>query len=129
LTVDGFEDLTSRITSGVAKRVPRGVYFVIPNPFQNDADVSERALFGIHYEFQRILDHSGIVVNCWAGALAHLGVARANALQARTSQGADGDAARVRALAAYRDFFTLWKEAHPDIPILKEAKAEYAKLQ
>jgi serine/threonine protein kinase/tetratricopeptide (TPR) repeat protein len=80
-------------------------------------------------EFQKIIDHSGIVWNCWTGALAHLGVARANALQARTSQGADADAARVRALAAYKDFLTLWKDADPDIPILKEAKAEYAKLQ
>jgi tetratricopeptide (TPR) repeat protein len=80
-------------------------------------------------EFQKILDHSGIVWNCWTGALAHLGVARANALQAKTSQGADADAARVRALAAYKDFLTLWKAADPDIPILKQAKAEYAKLQ
>jgi tetratricopeptide (TPR) repeat protein len=80
-------------------------------------------------EFQKIIDHSGIVWNCWTGALAHLGVARANALQSRTSQGADADAARVRALAAYKDFLTLWKDADPDIPILKEAKAEYAKLQ
>ena len=80
-------------------------------------------------EFQKILDHSGIVWNCWTGALAHLGMARANALQARTSQGADVDAARVRALAAYKDFLALWKDADPDIPILKEAKAEYAKLQ
>ncbi len=80
-------------------------------------------------EFQKIIDHSGIVWNCWTGALAHLGVARANALQARTSQGADADAARVRALAAYKDFLTLWKDADPDIPILKQAKAEYAKLQ
>jgi hypothetical protein len=63
------------------------------------------------------------------GALAHLGVARANALQSRTSQGADADAARVRALAAYKDFLTLWKDADSDIPILKEAKTEYAKLQ
>jgi eukaryotic-like serine/threonine-protein kinase len=80
-------------------------------------------------EFQKILDHSGIVWNCWTGALAHLGVARANALQSRTSQGADPDAARVRALAAYKDFLTLWKDADPDIPILKQAKAEYAKLK
>jgi len=80
-------------------------------------------------EFQKILDHSGIVWNCWTGALAHLGVARANALQAKTTQGADADAARVRALAAYKDFLTLWKDADPDIPILKQAKAEYAKLQ
>jgi serine/threonine protein kinase/tetratricopeptide (TPR) repeat protein len=80
-------------------------------------------------EFQKILDHSGIVWNCWTGALAHLGVARANALQTRSSQGPDADAARVRALAAYKDFLALWKDADPDIPILKEAKAEYAKLQ
>jgi eukaryotic-like serine/threonine-protein kinase len=81
------------------------------------------------HEFQKILDHSGIVWNCWTGALAHLGVARANALQSRTSQGADADAARVRALAAYKDFLTLWKDADPDIPILKQARAEHAKLQ
>jgi serine/threonine protein kinase/Tfp pilus assembly protein PilF len=80
-------------------------------------------------EFQRILDHRGIVWNCWTGALARLGVARANVQQAKTSRGADADAARVRALAAYKDFLTLWKDADIEIPILKEAKAEYAKLQ
>jgi eukaryotic-like serine/threonine-protein kinase len=80
-------------------------------------------------EFEKIIDHSGVVWNCWTGALAHLGVARANAVEARTSHGADADAARVRALAAYKDFLALWKDADPDIPILKEAKAEYAKLQ
>ena len=80
-------------------------------------------------EFQKIIDHNGIVGNCWTGALAHLGLARANALQARTSQGSDADAARTRALAAYKDFLTLWKDADLDIPILKQAKAEYAKLQ
>jgi DNA-binding winged helix-turn-helix (wHTH) protein/tetratricopeptide (TPR) repeat protein len=80
-------------------------------------------------EFQKIIDHSGIVWNCWTGALAHLGVARGNAMQASTSQGPDADPARVRALAAYKDFLALWKDADPDIPILKEARAEYAKLQ
>jgi eukaryotic-like serine/threonine-protein kinase len=80
-------------------------------------------------EFQKILEHSGIVWNCWTGALAHLGVARANAIESRTSHGADADAARVRALAAYKDFLTLWKDADPDIPIFKQAKAEYARLQ
>ncbi len=80
-------------------------------------------------EFQRIIEHSGIVWNCWTGALAHLGVARANALESRTSRGGDADAARVRALAAYKDFLTLWEDADQDIPILKAAKAEYAKLQ
>jgi serine/threonine protein kinase/tetratricopeptide (TPR) repeat protein len=80
-------------------------------------------------EFKKLLDHSGLVWNCWTGALARLGVARANALQAKNSTGADADAARVRALAAYKEFLTLWKDADPDIPIYKEAKAEYLKLQ
>jgi eukaryotic-like serine/threonine-protein kinase len=70
-------------------------------------------------EFQKILDHRGIVVNTPIGALAHLGLARAYALQADTA----------KARAAYQDFLTLWKDADPDVPILKEAKAEYAKLQ
>jgi eukaryotic-like serine/threonine-protein kinase len=78
-------------------------------------------------EFQKIVDHGGIVWNCWTGALAHLGVARANALQARNSQGAEADAARSRALTAYKEFLTLWKDADPDIPIYKAAEAEYAK--
>jgi tetratricopeptide (TPR) repeat protein len=80
-------------------------------------------------EFQKILDHSGIVWNCWTGALARLGVGRANALQAKNSTGAEADLARTRALAAYKDFLTLWKDADADIPIYKQAKAEYAKLQ
>ena len=80
-------------------------------------------------EFQRIQEHPGVVWNCWTGALAHLGVARANALQAKNSTGADADLARTRALAAYKDFLALWKDADPDIPIYKQAKAEYAKLQ
>jgi predicted Zn-dependent protease len=70
-------------------------------------------------EFQRILDHSGIVWNCWTGALARLGLARAYRLQGNTAE----------ATIAYQDFLTLWKDADPDIPILKQAKAEYAKLQ
>ncbi len=70
-------------------------------------------------EFQKILDHRGIVVNGPIGALAHLQVGRAYVLQ--------GDTAKAK--AAYQDFLTLWKDADPDIPILKEAKAEYAKLQ
>jgi hypothetical protein len=79
-------------------------------------------------EFQKILDHSGMVWNCWTGALAHLGVARGNALVERNSPGADGDAARVRALAAYKEFLTLWKDADSEIPIYRQAKAEYSKL-
>jgi eukaryotic-like serine/threonine-protein kinase len=80
-------------------------------------------------EFQKILDHSGIVWNCWTGALARLGLARAYALQAKNANGADSDAARVRALAAYKDFLALWKDADPEIPIYRQAKAEYANFQ
>jgi eukaryotic-like serine/threonine-protein kinase len=80
-------------------------------------------------EFQKILDHSGIVWNCWTGSLAHLGVARANALQAKMSTGSDADRARVSARAAYKDFLTLWKDADADVPVLTQAKIEYAKLQ
>ena len=70
-------------------------------------------------EFQKLLDHRGIVLNFPLGALAHLGLARAYALA--------GDTAKAK--TAYQDFLALWKDADPDIPILKEAKAEYAKLQ
>jgi hypothetical protein len=70
-------------------------------------------------EFQKIIEHRGLVGNCPLGALAHLGLGRAYALA--------GDTAKAR--AAYNDFLTLWKDADPDIPILKQAKAEYAKLQ
>ena len=70
-------------------------------------------------EFQKILDHPGVAVNEPIGALAHLQLGRAYAMQ--------GDTAKAR--AAYQDFLTLWKDADPDIPILKQAKAEYAKLQ
>ncbi|HXN64545.1 MAG TPA: hypothetical protein VN862_04370 [Candidatus Acidoferrales bacterium] len=80
-------------------------------------------------EFRKILDHSGMVENCWTGALARLGEARANGLDATRLRGADADAARVRALAAYSDCLKLWHDADPDIPALKQAKAEYAKLQ
>jgi eukaryotic-like serine/threonine-protein kinase len=70
-------------------------------------------------EFQKIIDHRGIVLNSPIGALAHLQIGRAYAIQ--------GDTAKAK--AAYNDFLTLWKDADPDIPILKQAKAEYAKLQ
>jgi len=79
-------------------------------------------------EFQKIIDHDGIVWNCWTGALAHLGLARANVLEMKSSDGADADAARVRALAAYKGFLGLWKDADPDIPVLKQARSEYARL-
>ncbi len=70
-------------------------------------------------EFRKILNHRGVVLNNPIGALAHLGLARAYAMQ--------GDTAKAK--AGYQDFLTLWKDADPDIPIFIAAKAEYAKLQ
>ena len=70
-------------------------------------------------ECHKVLDHRGIVINFPLGALAHLGLARAYALS--------GETAKSR--TAYQDFLALWKDADPDIPILKQARAEYAKLQ
>ncbi len=80
-------------------------------------------------EFQNIIDHNGIVGNCWTGALAHLGIGRADALLSRTSAGDQAAAARTHATNAYQSFLILWKDADPDVPILKEAKAEYANLK
>jgi predicted Zn-dependent protease len=70
-------------------------------------------------EFQKILDHRGIVLNEPIGALAHLQLGRAYAIS--------GDTGKAR--AAYQDFLTLWKDADPDIPVLQQATTEYAKLQ
>ncbi len=70
-------------------------------------------------EFQKFIDHRELVGNFPWGALARLGLARAYAIQ--------GDTAKAK--AAYQDFLTLWKDADPDIPIFKQAKAEFAKLQ
>ncbi len=68
-------------------------------------------------EFQKILDHRGLLWNCATGVLAHLGLARSYAMLGDTD----------KAKAAYQDFLTLWKDADPDIPILVEAKTEYGK--
>jgi predicted Zn-dependent protease len=70
-------------------------------------------------EFQRIIDHRGIVLNFPLGALAHLQLGRAYALQGETA----------KARGAYQDFLKLWTDADPNIPLLKQAKSEYAKLQ
>jgi hypothetical protein len=70
-------------------------------------------------EFQKFIDHRGVVMNFPWGALARLGLARAFAMQ--------GNPAKAR--AAYQNFLTIWKNADPDIPILEKPKAEYAKLK
>jgi tetratricopeptide (TPR) repeat protein len=70
-------------------------------------------------EFQKFVDHRGLIANCPLGALANLQLGRAYAMAGETA----------KAKAAYQDFLTLWKDADPNIPILKQAKAEYARLQ
>jgi eukaryotic-like serine/threonine-protein kinase len=70
-------------------------------------------------EFHKFIDHAGIVQNFLLGSLAHLQIARAYAVSGDT----------VKAKAAYQNFFTLWKDADADVPILKQARAEYAQLQ
>jgi hypothetical protein len=70
-------------------------------------------------EFKKMLDHRGVMANFPLAALAHLQLARAKA--------SSGDSAGAK--AAYQDFFNLWKDTDPDIPVLKDAKAGFAKLQ
>jgi len=70
-------------------------------------------------EYQKILDHRGTDPVDVSYVLSHLGLGRAYALQGNT----------ISAKSAYQDFFAAWKEADPDIPVLKQAKTEYAKLQ
>jgi eukaryotic-like serine/threonine-protein kinase len=70
-------------------------------------------------EFQKIVDHPGLVQNELIGALAHLQLGRANVLLHDST----------RAKMEYQSFLTLWRTADPDIPILKQAKVEYSKLQ
>ncbi len=90
-----------------------------PAYLRGQAHLAMRSGTAASREFQKILDHRGLVLNFPIGALAHLGIARAYVLS--------GDTAKAR--TAYQDFFALWKAADPDIPILNQAKAESAKLQ
>ncbi|HLV86649.1 MAG TPA: winged helix-turn-helix domain-containing protein [Candidatus Sulfotelmatobacter sp.] len=100
-----------------------------PTYIRGEAYLAARQGAAAAGEFQKILDHSGIVGNCWTGALAHLGLGRAAALQAATYQGDQASTVRAQAIGAYKAFLDLWKDADPAIPVLKEAKAEFAKLK
>ena len=80
-------------------------------------------------EFQKLIDHRFLVLSDPSGALAHLWLGRAHALRAQQSNVKDAESFKAQARAAYEDFLRLWKYADPEIPILKQAKAEYAKLQ
>jgi eukaryotic-like serine/threonine-protein kinase len=98
--------------------VAHGPYYY-PDYLRGEAYLALHQGSGATAEFQRILDHPGWVGVTRIGALPHLGLGRAYALSGETA----------KAKAAYEDFLTLWKDADPDIPIYKQAKAEYAKLQ
>ena len=98
---------------------PSGGGMMYPPYIRGLAYLAQRNDAAAAPEFQKLLDHSGIVQNFLLGSLAHLQLGRAYTIS--------GDTAKAK--AAYQDFLKLWKDADPDIPILKEAKAEYAKLQ
>jgi TolB-like protein len=113
-----------RIQAEVGNAIASGVLNKLPHAQPPIRQVNCEAYLAAHQgneaaEFQKILDHRGVVQNCTIGTFAHLQIGRAHAMQ--------GDAAKAR--AAYQDFLTLWKDADPDIPILIAAKAEYAKLK
>ncbi len=98
---------------------PPGVASMYPPYVRGLAYLSQKNGPAAAAEFQKFLDHTGIVQNFLLGSLAHLQLGRAYVVS--------GDTAKAK--AAYQDFLNLWKDADPDIPILKEAKAEFAKLQ
>jgi predicted Zn-dependent protease len=118
---DAIENL--RITApyelGVSTDCPMNWTVMYPVYVRGEAYLAARQGREAAAEVQKILDNRGLVVNQPIAPLAHLGLARAYASQ--------GDTARAK--AAYQDFLTLWKDADPDIPIYKQAKAEYARLQ
>jgi eukaryotic-like serine/threonine-protein kinase len=116
--IDALRGISSRelVPAGVT---PQFLPFMVPVYVRGQAYLAAHQGSDAAAQFQMILDHPGFVLNSITGALAHLGLGRAYALM--------GDTAKAK--TAYQDFLTLWKDADPDIPILKEAKAEYAKLQ
>jgi len=98
---------------------PYGYGYYWPNYVRGEAFLTAHEGEKATVEYQKILGHRGVDATSPLYSLAHLGLGRAFVLQ--------GDATKAK--TAYQDFFALWKDADPDIPILKEAKAEYAKLK
>lgn len=114
-----------KLTSPIELAEPtEATVFLCPVYVRGEAYLMLRDGHAAAAEFQKFIDHYGLVVNFPWGALARLGLARAYALDA-----AKDPVARDKALAAYQNFLTLWKDADPDIPIYKQAKVEYAKLR
>jgi hypothetical protein len=98
---------------------PESIGTLHPAYIRGLADLAEKNGTAAAREFQKLIDHPGIVQNFLLGSLARLQLGRAYALS--------GDA--VKAKTEYQSFFTLWKDADADLPILNEAKSEFAKLQ
>jgi eukaryotic-like serine/threonine-protein kinase len=116
---DTFSYLRTAAPLDLALPSPNEIGTLYPLYLRGDAYLAAKDGTAAAKQFETILGHPGITVNFVSGALARLGLARAYALQ--------GDSARAR--TAYESFLRLWENADPDIPILKQAKAEYAKLQ
>jgi eukaryotic-like serine/threonine-protein kinase len=116
--IEALRTISSRelVPAGIT---PQALPFMIPVYIRGQAYLAGHQGVDAATQFQMILDHPGFILNSITGALAHLGLARAYVLQ--------GD--NVKARAEYEDFLTLWKDADPDIPILKQAQGEYAKLR
>jgi len=106
-------------TGGIEIGQPNSLVALIPVYVRGEAYLALGDGNRAAIEFQKFIAYRGVLTNFPWGALARLGLARAYAMQGDT----------VKARAVYQDFLTLWKDADPDIPILKQAKAEYAKLQ
>ena len=145
VALDRLQTVSSPLELGWANLPSPGGMPLYPVYTRGDAFLAAGQGSAAAGEFQKILGHPGIVINCPTGALAHLGLARAYALEAGLSRhGENGGPftslrasskpplqpdALAKARAAYQDFLALWKDAEPDIPILKQAEAEYARLQ
>lgn len=95
------------------------VNYLYPAYVRGQADLLAREPDDAAREFQKLVDHPGVVLNFVTGALAHLQLGRAYARA--------GD--KTKAKTAYQEFFALWQDADPDVPVLEQAKAEYARLQ
>jgi tetratricopeptide (TPR) repeat protein len=100
-------------------QTPEVINYLYPAYVRGQAYLLAHNGTGAAAEFQKLLDHKGIVGNFITGSLAHLQIGRAYAMA--------GDTAKAK--AAYQEFFNTWKDADSDLPILKQSKAEYAKLQ
>jgi len=115
---EGIEDLSDITSHEFISSVNVVTPQMVPVHVSGETYLAARQGAQAAAEFQLIVDHAGFVLNVPVGALAHLGLGRAYAME--------GDIAKAK--EAYQDFLTFWKDADPDIPILKQAKAEYAKL-